>query len=94
MIERLPSAGPARRFTPDRIAGLDEPVRRYFKHAISAGAALPDGVRMTMRGRIKVGVWLPLTAVQTVDGHSLRPLHALRRRGLRHGPLSRDARGD
>ena len=34
------------------------------------GAPLPDGVRMTMRGRIKVGVWLPFTAVQTVDGRS------------------------
>jgi len=86
MIERLPRADPTRRFTPDRIAGLDEPVRRYFNHAISAGAALPDGVGMTMRGRIKVGVWLPFTAVQTVDGHSfvwqarvgpgpLKPLH-------------------
>ena len=61
---------PTRRFTPDRLAGLDEPVRRYFSHAITDGAPLPDGVRMTMRGRIKVGVWLPFTAVQTVDGRS------------------------
>ena len=52
MIERLRNAVPARRFTRDTIAGLDEPVRRYFTHAISAGAALPDGVRMTMRGKI------------------------------------------
>ena len=60
----------ARHFTPDLIAGLDEPVRRYFTHAIRDGAPLPSGVRMTMRGRIKVGVWLPFTAVQTVDGRS------------------------
>jgi hypothetical protein len=59
-----------RRFTPDKLAGLDEPVRRYFNHAIAGGSVLPDGVRMTMRGRIKVGVWLPFTAVQTVDGRS------------------------
>ena len=59
-----------RRFTPDKLAGLDEPVRRYFNHAIAGGSLLPDGVRMTMRGRIKVGVWLPFTAVQTVDGRS------------------------
>jgi hypothetical protein len=26
---------------------------------------------MTMRGRIKVGVWLPFTAMLTVDGRSL-----------------------
>jgi hypothetical protein len=52
------------------LAGLDEPVRRYFSHAISDGAALPDGVRMAMSGRIKVGLWLPFTAEQTVDGRS------------------------
>ena len=52
------------------LEGLDEPVRRYFSHAISDGAALPRGVRMAMSGRIKVGLWLPFTAEQTVDGRS------------------------
>ena len=52
------------------LAGLDEPVRRYFRHAISDGAALPSGVRVAMSGRIKVGLWLPFTAEQTVDGRS------------------------
>jgi hypothetical protein len=52
------------------LRGLDEPVRRYFFHAISDGAALPNGVRMAMSGRIKVGLWLPFTAEQTVDGRS------------------------
>jgi hypothetical protein len=33
------------------LAGLDEPVRRYFSHAISDGAALPNGVRIAMTGR-------------------------------------------
>ncbi|MEA2380050.1 MAG: hypothetical protein QOH72_21 [Solirubrobacteraceae bacterium] len=61
---------PTRRFTSDMLAGLDEPVRRYFSHAISDGAALPSGVRMAMSGRIKVGLWLPFTAEQTVDGRS------------------------
>ena len=64
------TADPTRCFTPDMLAGLDEPVRRYFGHAISDGAALPSGVRMAMRGRIKVGLWLPFTAEQTVDGRS------------------------
>jgi hypothetical protein len=59
-----------RRFSPDALADLDEPVRRYFSHAISDGAALSDGIRMAMCGRIKVGVWLPFTAEQTVDGRS------------------------
>jgi hypothetical protein len=61
---------PTPRFTSENLAGLDEPVRRYFSHAISDGAALPTGVRMLMRGRIKVGLWLPFTAEQTVDGRS------------------------
>ena len=63
---------PTRRFSSDMLAGLDEPVRRYFKHAIGDGAALPNGVRMAMSGRIKVGLWLPFTAEQTVDGRSFR----------------------
>ena len=62
------NAGPAPRFTLDMLAGLDEPVRRFFSHAIGDGATLPGGVRMAMSGWIKVGLWLPFTAEQTVDG--------------------------
>jgi hypothetical protein len=54
------------------LAGLDEPVRRYFSHAISEGAALSNGIRMPMSGRIKVGLWLPFTAEQTVDAEPSR----------------------
>jgi len=61
---------PTRRFTSDLLADLEEPVRRYFSHAISDGAPLPNGVRMAMSGRIKLGLWLPFTAEQTVDGRS------------------------
>ena len=64
------TADPARRFSADVLAGVDEPVQRYFTHAITAGAPLPDGVHMAMHGRIKVGLWLPFTAEQTVDGRS------------------------
>jgi hypothetical protein len=64
------STDPTRRFTSDMLAGLDEPVRRYFSHAIGDGALLASGVRMAMSGRIKVGLWLPFTAKQTVDGRS------------------------
>lgn len=49
---------------------LDEPVRRFFSHAIRDGAALAGGVRLTMTGRVRVGAWLPFTADQTVDGRS------------------------
>jgi hypothetical protein len=66
----MASVAPTRRFTSDLLAGLDEPVRRYFSHAVSDGAALSNGVRIAMSGRIKVGLSLPFTAEQTVDGRS------------------------
>jgi hypothetical protein len=43
---------------------LDEPVRRYFTHALGEGAATGRPMCLTMRGRIKVGAWLPFTARQ------------------------------
>jgi hypothetical protein len=58
------------RFQRALISGLDEPVQRFFNHAIRDGAALTRGVRLTMTGRIKVGAWLPFTAEMTVDGRS------------------------
>ncbi|HEX2300587.1 MAG TPA: DUF6544 family protein [Pseudonocardiaceae bacterium] len=56
-------------FIPDMLTGLDEPVRRYFSHAIREGAPL-GGVRLVMHGRIKAGIWLPFTAVEQCDGRS------------------------
>jgi hypothetical protein len=58
------------RFDPAMVAGLDEPVRRYFRHAIRIGAPLAADVRLTMAGRIKIGAWLPYTAVEELDGRS------------------------
>jgi hypothetical protein len=52
------------RFDPALIVGLDEPVQRYFTHAITNGAVLATLVRLTMRGRIKVGRWMEFTAEQ------------------------------
>ena len=57
-------------FQQSLVGDLDEPVQRFFTHAIRDGAALGDRVRLTMTGRIKVGAWLPFTAEQTVDGRS------------------------
>jgi hypothetical protein len=61
---------PAARFQRSLISDLDEPVQRFFTHAIRDGAALGDRVCLTMTGRIKVGTWLPFSAEQTVDGRS------------------------
>jgi uncharacterized protein DUF6544 len=41
-------------------------VRRYFAHAIRVGAPLPAGLRLTMAGRVRLGLWLPFTARQEV----------------------------
>jgi hypothetical protein len=50
---------------------LDAPVRRYLAQALPGEAArAARGVRLTMRGRIKVGAWLPFTAAQECDGRS------------------------
>ena len=55
---------------PDLFAGLDEPVRRYFGHAISSGAPLTRRLRLTMTGRIKADLWLPFRAEEEIDGRS------------------------
>jgi hypothetical protein len=47
------------------------PVGRYLAHALPGEEAqTARGVRLTMRGRIKVGAWLPFTATQECDGRS------------------------
>ena len=64
------SAPAPRRFELGMLAGLDEPVRRYLAHALCEGATIGNGARLTMKGRIKVGLWLPFTASQEGDGRS------------------------
>jgi hypothetical protein len=73
------------RFEPTLVAHLDEPVRRYFTHALAPGARLGAGVRLTMEGLIKVGTWMPFEAEWQGDGRSFewharagRPFRPLR----------------
>ena len=63
------------RFTAAALNGLDEPVRRYFRHAITEGARLHRGVRLGMSGRVKVGVWLPFEAEERCDGRRSNGAH-------------------
>jgi len=61
---------PGERFRPALLDGLDEPVRRYFVHALADGAPLSRGVRLQLSGRIKVGAWLRFMSVWEGDGRS------------------------
>jgi hypothetical protein len=58
------------RFTSAALDGLDEPVQRYFRHAIAENAQLRRGVRLQMDGQVKVGPWLPFEADERCDGRS------------------------
>jgi hypothetical protein len=61
---------PRRVFERFSVAGLDEPIRRYFEHAIADGARIAPGLRLEMAGRIKVGPWLSFAAEQEFTGHA------------------------
>ena len=52
------------------LEGLDQPVRRYFEHALHGDAGRARGVRLAMRGRIRAGTWLAFSASQESDGRS------------------------
>ena len=65
----MTSAAPAS-FTPGEVEGLDEPVQRYFRSAISPGTPLVTAVRLTMRGHIKVGRWVPFRATEVLAPRS------------------------
>ena len=63
----LPSAAGA--FCDGELHGMPEPVRRYFRAAIAPGAPLAASARLRMRGRIKLGLWLPFRARQVLAPH-------------------------
>ena len=62
----------ANAFDPAMLDGLDEPVHRYFRHALAPGAPLDPRMRLTMTGRIDVGIWLPFRARWEGDARSFR----------------------
>lgn len=67
-----PTSEPPSHFDPDSLAGLDEPVRRWFTHAIAPGSPLAQRYRVEMSGRIKADLWLPFSAQEEIDGRSFR----------------------
>jgi hypothetical protein len=57
-------------FDPASLDDLDEPVRRYLRHALAPGTPLRRGVHLEMGGHIKVGAWLRFRSVWEGDGRS------------------------
>ena len=57
------------RFDPAELEGLAEPVRRHLAQAVAPGTALYSSARLSMRGQIKVGRWLPFRARQVLAPH-------------------------
>ena len=60
---------PLERFTEADVEGLEAPVRRYFAHAIAPATPLSLCARLSMRGSIKLGRWLPFRARQVLRPH-------------------------
>lgn len=61
------SVAAMRVFRPDTLHDVPRPAAAYLTHAIMPGAQLPHGVALTMHGHIKLGVWLPFTANETIE---------------------------
>jgi uncharacterized protein DUF6544 len=66
---RLCGGPPDAVFSGAEVGGLPNPVRRYLEAAVAPGTPLTKCVRLRMRGRIKVGRWLPFTARQVLNPH-------------------------
>lgn len=56
-------------FRDAELAGLPEPVQRYFRYAIAPGTPLARTAQIHMRGRIKIGRWLPFRAREVLTPH-------------------------
>ena len=63
-------SGTRARFDAAALRDLDEPIRRYFGHALADGAPLVQSARLRLRGHIKVGAWLRFDSVWEGDGNS------------------------
>ncbi|MBD2433108.1 MULTISPECIES: DUF6920 family protein [Fischerella] len=57
-------------FTEDMVAGLPNPVQRYFLHAIAPGTPLASSVTLEMSGSFRLGEdkpWVPMQAKQRIS---------------------------
>jgi hypothetical protein len=65
-----PASTQHERFVRAIVDEVDEPVRRYFRHALADGAPLARGVRLRLCGHVRVGAWLRFASVWEGDGRS------------------------
>jgi hypothetical protein len=56
-------------FSPAEVAELPDPVRRHLTAAIAPGTPLARSACLRMRGRIKIGAWLPFRAREVLSPH-------------------------
>lgn len=57
-------------FDPSTLDPLPEPVRRYFSAAVAPGTAVATVAALRMRGRIKIGRWLPFVSDEVLSPQS------------------------
>ncbi|HBB34023.1 MAG TPA: hypothetical protein DDZ80_22660 [Cyanobacteria bacterium UBA8803] len=64
----LPTPPATEKFTPEMVADLPEPVRRYFLHAIQPGTPLVSSVQIQMHGSMKREQdWMPMQAEEILS---------------------------
>ena len=64
-LERLAAARSSREtFADETVRRCPDAVRRYLVASITPGTPLTSAVRLTMRGSIRIGRWLPFRARQ------------------------------
>jgi hypothetical protein len=56
-------------FTEAELDGLPDLVRRHLAAAITPGTPLARSARLRMRGRIRIGRWLPFRAREVLSPH-------------------------
>jgi uncharacterized protein DUF6544 len=66
---RLLRAAEPGAFGDAELDGLPEPARRHLTRTIAPGTPLAVSARLRMRGRIKVGRWLPFRAREVLSPH-------------------------
>ena len=60
---------PQGEFSYAALKGLPGPVASYFRAAVTPGTPMALSARIRMRGRIKIGRWVPFTARQVLSPH-------------------------